>query len=39
MRKFLATLKAVVSGEASIDSVNKTPISKTPGDVTEMGHN
>jgi hypothetical protein len=39
MRKLLATMKALMSGGASIDSVDKTPISKTPGDVTELGHN
>jgi hypothetical protein len=39
MHKFLAIIKALVSGEAAIDSAKKTHISKTPGDVTEMGHN
>jgi len=32
-------MKALMSGGASIDSVDKTPILRTPGDVTELGHN
>ncbi len=39
MRKLLATLKGLISGEVSIDTVDKTHISKTPGDVTQVGHN
>lgn len=39
MRKLLAVLRALITGEVSIDSVGKTFISKTPGDVTELGHN
>jgi hypothetical protein len=39
MRKLLATIMALINGEASIDSVDKTPISGTPGDVTELSHN
>jgi hypothetical protein len=39
MGKLLAMLKALIKGEASIDFVDKTPISRTPGDVTELGHN
>jgi hypothetical protein len=32
-------IKALIKGEASIDSVDKTSISRTPGDVTELSHN
>jgi hypothetical protein len=39
MRKLLAILKALINGGAEIDSVDKTPIVRTPGDVTELGHN
>jgi hypothetical protein len=39
MRKLLAILKAMINGDASIDSVDKTPITRTPGDVTELSHN
>ena len=39
MRKELATFKALIKGEASIEYINKTPISKTPGDLTmDCGH-
>jgi hypothetical protein len=39
MSKLLAILKALINGEAKIDSVDKTPIVRTPGEVTELGHN
>jgi hypothetical protein len=39
MRRLLATMKALINGGASIDSVDKTPILRSPGDVTELGHN
>jgi hypothetical protein len=39
MLKSIATLKALIRGDASIDFVEKIPISRTPGDVTELGHN
>jgi hypothetical protein len=40
MRKVFATIRALIRGEASIDFVDKTVISRTPGDVTEeVGHN
>ena len=39
MSKLLAILKALINGEAKIDSVDKTPIDRTPGEVTELGHN
>jgi hypothetical protein len=41
MRKELANLKALIAGDASIDYIDKTPIKRTPGDVTEElgGHN
>jgi hypothetical protein len=39
MRKLLATLKALLEGGVSIESVGKTRVSKTPGDVTQIKHN
>lgn len=39
MSKLLAILKALINGGAKIDSVDKTPIDRTPGDVTELAHN
>jgi hypothetical protein len=39
MGKRLATLKALVDGGASIESVGKSPITRTPGDLTQIGHN
>jgi hypothetical protein len=39
MRKELATLKALINGNATIEFVDKIPIKKTPGDITmEGGH-
>jgi hypothetical protein len=34
MRKELATIKALISGEASIEYIDKIRITKTPGDLT-----
>lgn len=39
MRKLIATIKALIKGEASVDIIDKTPVSNTPGDVTTVGHN
>jgi len=39
MRKLLAILKELIRGGASIESVGKSLISKTPGDVTQISHN
>jgi hypothetical protein len=39
MRKSVAKIKGLINGEASIEYICKTLISKTPGDVTEVGHN
>jgi len=39
MRKLFATMKALVNGAASIESVGKTRISRTPGNTTQIGHN
>ncbi|MDF2736513.1 MAG: hypothetical protein K0S93_369 [Nitrososphaeraceae archaeon] len=39
MRKLLATIKALIKGEVSVDIIDKTPVSNTPGDVTITGHN
>jgi hypothetical protein len=40
MRKILAIIRALIHRQASIDSVDKILISRTPGNVTEeLGHN
>jgi hypothetical protein len=39
MVKAIATLKAIIVGDASIEYVGKTPIKRTPGDTTQMSHN
>lgn len=39
MRKLLATIKAIIKGRVTIDIIDKTPVSNTPGDVTITGHN
>lgn len=39
MRKLLAVVKALFERKVSIDSVGKTAISKSPGEVTEIRHN
>jgi hypothetical protein len=39
MRKLFATLKALLQRQATIESVEKSPVSKSPGDVTMGGHN
>jgi len=39
MRKLLAIMKEVADGRASIESVGKFHISRTPGDVTQLSHN
>jgi hypothetical protein len=39
MRKSVAKIKALINGEASIEYIDKTLISKTPGEVTDVGHN
>jgi hypothetical protein len=39
MQKLLAILKSLIKGGVSIDIIDKTPISRTPGDVTNVGHN
>lgn len=39
MRKKLAILEALVAGELSIKSIDKTLIKRTPGDTTIVGHN
>jgi hypothetical protein len=38
MRKFVAKIVALAEGNASIESVGKTAVLKTPGDVTIPGH-
>ena len=38
MRKELATLKALISGDASLDFVGKRYIKRTPGDTTQVAH-
>ena len=39
MTKFLSVVAGILRGQASIDYIKKTPISRTPGDVTEVRHN
>ena len=39
MRKLLAKIKALINGEVSVDIIDKTPVSNTPGDVTINRHN
>jgi hypothetical protein len=38
MRKEIATFKALIRREASIEYVEKTRIKGTPGEVTQGGH-
>lgn len=35
MHKALETFKAIIAGDVSIEYINKTPIKRTPGDVTD----
>ena len=40
MRKIVAIISALINSKASIEYIDKTPISRTPGDVTEgLAHN
>lgn len=39
MHKKIATIKALIEGEISIERIVKTPVRKTPGDVTDVAHN
>lgn len=39
MHKLLAVIKALFERKASIESVGKSAICKSPGDVTEIRHN
>ena len=39
MRKLFAIIKGVTHGEVAIERIEKTLISRTPGDVTEVAHN
>jgi hypothetical protein len=39
MRTFLAKIRGLLTGKATIEFVDKIPISKTPGEVTDVGHN
>jgi hypothetical protein len=38
MRKLFATVISLVQGKASIESVGKSGVSKSPGDLTIGGH-
>ena len=38
MRKLFATVIALAEGKVSIESVGKSAVTKTPGDVTVSGH-
>jgi len=39
MGKLFTMIRAIWDGHASIEYVEKTRISKTPGDVTDLTHN
>jgi hypothetical protein len=39
MNKKIATIKALIEGDISIERILKTPVRKTPGDVTDVAHN
>jgi hypothetical protein len=39
MPKLIVIIKALMLGFASIESVDKIPILRTPGDVTDVCHN
>ena len=39
MRGLFAKIKAMADGGISIESVGKSSISRTPGNVTDMSHN
>ncbi len=39
MSKIIATIRGLIRGEASIEYVEKTIISRTPGEVTDLNHN
>lgn len=39
MRKLLAKIKALTNGGLSLDIIDKTPVSRSPGDVTDISHN
>jgi hypothetical protein len=39
MQKLIAKIKALIKGGLSIDIVDKTPVLRTPGDVTTESHN
>ena len=39
MHKVVSKINALLNGGISINYINKTPVSRPPGDVTDMGHN
>jgi hypothetical protein len=39
MQKLLTIMKALIKGRITIDVIDKTHISRTPGDVTDVSHN
>jgi hypothetical protein len=39
MHKAIEMIRALIKGEAVIEYVDKTLVSRTPGDVTDVGHN
>lgn len=39
MRKFYELAKALIRGNASVNRLDKTSVSRTPGDVTDVVHN
>jgi hypothetical protein len=36
MHKALETFKAIIAGDVSIEYIDKKPIKRTPGDVTDL---
>jgi hypothetical protein len=39
MHKKISIVRALLVGDASIEFIDKTPIKRTPGDTTIVGHN
>ena len=39
MHKIVSKLNALIRGGVSINYIDKTPVSRPPGDVTDIGHN
>lgn len=39
MNRFFAIIKGIFHGDASVEYIEKTRVSKVPGDVTDLVHN